>query len=542
MVSRCVVGAVALLSAVPLVAQQEKPLPGFANEVKVNNITVDVQVRDAQGAPVSGLRKEDFQVLEDGAAQQLTNFLAVGGGSVAAARDASMVGQPAPRFVLVFFDLYLMTEPDKRVLVRGLEDQLGAGLPPAMQVAVVSFDGSLHVHTPPTESREKVIEALKQVERTAATGLERQISLSSYNVADGPGQETYTQYELRRNQNLEYWHEMRTMVSRVESAFTAAVQRFSATDARKIVILVSPGFPRASNLPMYRDYDFYLDTPPDFRNAGLLARAAFLASDLEYTLYTLDASGNQTLNADASIGPNPQFNDVANVSFWRESDRKDTLIRAARMTGGEAIFSTDASAAMADVERLTSSFYSLGYQPEHWGDGKKHDVKVEVVGHSDYTLTYRTSYIDRPFDERQAERSRAALLTGDTANPLGLILALDKPAGRFRLGAQRMRVYTIMAELRIPYARLVMIPRGPVAWGQVQVVVLAVDTAGNQSELTHQKVPIELPASKLEEARQRGYFAYTFKVEIEGGSHSLRIAVDDLLANSTSTISADLKL
>ena len=53
-----------------------------------------------------------------------------------------------------------------------------------------------------------------------------------------------------------------------------------------------------------------------------------------------------------------------------------------------------------------------------------------------------------------------------------------------------MRLYRMNAEVRIPYAHLTMLPRGDVAWGQVQVVVVATDERGNLSDLAHQRIPI----------------------------------------------------
>jgi hypothetical protein len=332
----------------------------------------------------------------------------------------------------------------------------------------------------------------------------------------------------------------------VEGAFSATLDRFAlAPGARKVVVMVSPGFPRVENIPTYRYYDFFRDTPPsDYRNVGLFDHSARVASELEYTLFALDPSGGDSLSevSAANTRPNYNFTDVANARFWREADRKDNLIKAAQITGGDAMFTSNGGAALADVERLTSSYYSLAFQPEHVGDSKEHQIQVEVVGHPDYQLTYRKSYVDRPPEQREADRTRAALLTGQTENPLGVELVLDKPTSKFRWGAEGMHIYRFNAELRIPYAHLTMLPRESVAWGQIRVVVMATDSKGNQSELTHQKVPIEVPADRLEEAQQRGYFAYRFTLEIEGGSRTLRIAVDDVLAHTTSAVVADLKL
>jgi hypothetical protein len=337
---------------------------------------------------------------------------------------------------------------------------------------------------------------------------------------------------------------MRSIVGRVESAFSATLDRFAVTQgARKVVVLISPGFPRAQNVPVYLLQDLFRGTSDaKVRNVGLLNHAAQLAGELEYTLFTVDPSGMTMTQLDAASRAQSTFVDVSGAMFWRESDRKDNLIKAAQITGGEAMFTADGGAALADVERLTSSYYSLAFQPEHVGDGKEHQLKVEVIGQPEYKLTYRKSYVDRPAEQREAERTRAALLTGQTENPLGVELVLDKPTSKFRWGAEGMHVYRFNAELRIPYANLTMLPRGSVAWGQMRIVVMATDPKGNQSELSHQKVPIEIPADKLEEAKQKGYFAYRFALEVEGGTRTLRVAVDDVLAHTTSAVIADLKL
>ena len=243
---------------------QDRPAPSaFVSDVTVNNVTVDVRVVDPRGVPALGLRRQDFRVFEDGKEQAVTNFLAVNGGRIVASPDAALVGQPEPRQVLLFFDLYQLIEPDKRAVGRSLRDAIAAGLPPAQTMAVVSFDGTLRVHTPPTASRDRLLEALKAVDRLPATGLQRQIRLSTFSVDDRGTGGGYGGYEYRRTQNEEYWNEMRRIVGTVQSAFAAALDRFAvAPGARKVVVLISPGFPRAENVPIYRAYDFFRDSSP----------------------------------------------------------------------------------------------------------------------------------------------------------------------------------------------------------------------------------------------------------------------------------------
>ena len=66
-----------LLSFVAAIAVAQEPtkLPTFLEESRVNNVTVDVQVRDKDGAPVTGLGIDDFKIIEDGGLQKTTKTL-----------------------------------------------------------------------------------------------------------------------------------------------------------------------------------------------------------------------------------------------------------------------------------------------------------------------------------------------------------------------------------------------------------------------------------------------------------------------------------
>src|SRR5262245_11301403 len=53
-------------------ASSPQATPSFPTEVEV--ITVDAVVMDEQGRPVTGLAREDFRVLEDGAPREIVSF------------------------------------------------------------------------------------------------------------------------------------------------------------------------------------------------------------------------------------------------------------------------------------------------------------------------------------------------------------------------------------------------------------------------------------------------------------------------------------
>ncbi len=67
-------GLAALLLAVPATALQAPPAPVPVFKSQVELVYVNVVVRDKNGAPVRGLKREDFALLEDGKAQTITTF------------------------------------------------------------------------------------------------------------------------------------------------------------------------------------------------------------------------------------------------------------------------------------------------------------------------------------------------------------------------------------------------------------------------------------------------------------------------------------
>ncbi|HEY4575061.1 MAG TPA: hypothetical protein VIJ26_13880, partial [Thermoanaerobaculia bacterium] len=56
-----------LLASVPSRAAQESPAgESFKESIEVSVVNLDVYVTDKKGQPITGLKKDDFQVFEDG--------------------------------------------------------------------------------------------------------------------------------------------------------------------------------------------------------------------------------------------------------------------------------------------------------------------------------------------------------------------------------------------------------------------------------------------------------------------------------------------
>ncbi|GEM_PF-4090480 len=94
----------------------------FSGSVEMNNVTVEVEVT-RRGKPVTGLRKEDFQVLEDGQEREITNFAWMGGGAAVEGTTTAGGTSPSPTaarepHVVLLFDVNGLERPR---LVRAVE-------------------------------------------------------------------------------------------------------------------------------------------------------------------------------------------------------------------------------------------------------------------------------------------------------------------------------------------------------------------------------------------------------------------------------------
>ena len=64
--------------------------------IEVRVTSVDVVVTDRDGKPVTGLTKDDFEILEDKRPQKITNFYEVRGGESVQAMEQTTQAAPAP--------------------------------------------------------------------------------------------------------------------------------------------------------------------------------------------------------------------------------------------------------------------------------------------------------------------------------------------------------------------------------------------------------------------------------------------------------------
>jgi VWFA-related protein len=246
----------ATLCGFPLGAQTSSE-PSFGEVVEVTVVNVDVYVTDKDGNRVTGLKKEDFVVLEDGKPVQITNFEAVQGRAAPAGSAAPRVpaapavpegtAPPANReagLSLVVFVDNLHLRPDNRT--RALEQIrkfLAANVRPGDRVMLVSHDLGLRTRQAFTDDPAALDSALKEIEGLPAFGVQAGTSrnealrtaLTLYGL-EGCAEDVADPIEA-------YAQQMRNEALQTVGALTLTVNSLSGIPGRKAVLYVSDGVP-----------------------------------------------------------------------------------------------------------------------------------------------------------------------------------------------------------------------------------------------------------------------------------------------------------
>lgn len=581
---RCIAVVTCTLLAAVAFGSAGQEDAAFRGETTVNVVEVPVRVVDSKtGEPVVGLTAEDFEILENGRPQAISNFAELWRSE----RDAARAGafepgsSPPPEQdirtrsveLIYLLDLYLMNKEGRDRAIEGLRDTYRDGVPDGEYVSLVAYDGGLETFADRTDDREEILDALDELGYVRARGNERTVAFSDQLIDTEVSGERDQAYYERRQRNREFIAELEKRVRRVGNAVAATMSRYAAADGRRVLVVFTPGHPRTDWVPEYAAVDF-VNAAAEYPVYDLWHQLALEASDLGFTLYAVDSSGVRVgFGSDVDVGITDSLADAfdrgsvfraqdapgvapaveggsdfafdpggetQNLGSWLERTRKSMMILAATATGGDALFVDRVEPALDWVNRALGHSYSVAYVADHSGDGRSYDIEVRLPNHPHARLEYRTGYVDQPAAVRSGTRLRSAMLFGDDANPLGIRVEPGDAEDRFRLGAAGSKRVTVPLHVKIPYGRLEMIQRGDIYWSKVWITLFAEDAAGNQSELASLEQPITVDADRYQEAVAKGYFSYHTGVEIEGGQQTVFVGVQEELSGRTSIVPIEL--
>jgi VWFA-related protein len=430
MLSRLAVALSAPLLAGIAAASAQEPTAGGGTEI----VRLDVVVTDASGNPVPNLAREDFQVLEDGKPQRITDFLLLGRRHTRAGEGPSP--EPAPpaapgqgaskpirHVVIVVDDLHLSratVDPARAALERFVAEQVA----PDDEVALVatssptglqplSRDRALLRHTVSRiSSRDSGMAEARGSQMTPAQaelilrGDQNALRLATRLLMDEPGSvlsgaspratveatDGATPAGLDPGEKAAAREAQREATAVLAGALRFSQMTLSTLDrvlrglsplpGRKLCLLVSDGF--------------LVGSGTSEEQTQLLRQVTDAATRSGTVIYALDTRGLVPGGADSSVGgavADPGLRE--RVARLAREESRATLQRLADDTGGLVV--TDVNESGGGLSRMLTdneAYYLVAYEPANTKpDGRFRKIELRLPRRPDLKVRTRKGYL-----------------------------------------------------------------------------------------------------------------------------------------------------
>ena len=320
----------------------------------VNFVEVDVIVTDRAGVPVGGLRRQDFDVLEDGKPVEVITFTAVDlpaaepeavipaadrSGSAVASNDQAEDGRV---LLIVMDDYHVSFDAGRAATSRAIARKLVERMGPSDLAAVVSTSGRQNAQAEFTSDKARLIEAIGKFFPQAEYGAGGIAAQAGTGRGGGRG----------ATSGFGFVNEIKARWA-MDTLSRASTTLATIPHRRKAILLVSQGLPYSLEEAI---------TNPNATGAFQAFRDFILTAQRNnIAIYPMDPCG---LDLDQGCS----------------TDSRQHLQSLAENTGGFAV--TNTNAPEQSIDRMIAEngrYYLVGYaSPAPPYDGKRHRIKVRI--------------------------------------------------------------------------------------------------------------------------------------------------------------------
>jgi len=522
-------------------------------------VLVPALVTDKSGAHISGLKQEDFTVLENGAERKIATFEEITSDTHRASRPVNPNefsnslggGAAAGRITLIVLDFintpFLDQTNARKELLKYLTQSVDQREPTALYTLTRS---GIHVIHDFTSDPRVLVAALHKVKGDSFQMVDSETEVEAITGTASPDgsvgldagavlSETGRIQGMMENAELNFQaFEQRLAITYTLEGMQQVSQALAGFPGRKSLIWASGGFPFSVSdntmqlAPAGRDS--LVDVLPMYEHTWQLLNNAQIA------LYPLDVKGLQVVVIpNASVG-RPGANYARNMSF-KQMDTQGTFQTFAAMTGGRAYFnSNDLQKGFRDAVRDSAQYYLLGYYLDRsntkpgW---RKLAVKVkrdhvDVRARSGFFVTNATV---NPENSRNNDISSALQSPLDYTS-LALAAHWDKIEPSKESGKKHVNYQMLLA------ADPTLVNDADNNHVAVEFVALAKTPEGKVVDHpTGQRFDAHLTAEKLAVIRQAGV-NYRGALDLAPGEYTVRFVVRDDLSGRIGSVAAPLKV
>lgn len=410
-------------------------------KVEVRVVLEDVVVTNKKGEPVTGLKKEQFTVLEDGAPENLASFeehhdtpLTSPPATKNSATPlppntytSSETVQPSDSLNLLLLD-WVNTQPADQVYVRTQVVKYLKTVPPGTRLAIFALTPELRIVQGFTTETARLLAAIDDQKAGASTKSVGLLATQARKAADQELIEMMTKAQtapVAINAARDFQSATNNQETGDRSALTVAGLRelqhyLAAIPGRKNVFWFAGSFPISS---------FPGAGPgggPVIHFSATLRETADQFGPDRIAIYPISAAGmSEAAGFDPSQGLDRRAgtamaNQRADDSSGPQQAAMETI---AKETGGAAFYNTNAlDREVTRAVQDAAHYYTLSYSPSNAApDGKFRTIQVKLA-EGNYRLSYRRGYY------AESEAQQAALTSEEKeADPLLALMRFGMP-------------------------------------------------------------------------------------------------------------------
>lgn len=534
---RFLAGAVLLLPFFAS-AQQKPVIPNIGESIEVSIVNLDVIVTNKAGERVHGLTKDDFEILENGKVQPISNFAEYTATAplAQAQAEATTVAPPqAPpqkRTIIVFIERFYLPDFRTQPFFASLKKLLHDAVRPGDRALIVTWNrGVLLTPQDFTDSLPLLDHALDGVAKLSSkpvadvradvrfmVNFARQFdadSVSSGGSAAGSG---------LADMQMDYFAQVeKAAQERKVQTINALMRTIAADEGKKIMILVTHRLSRYAGLDTYlgnatsgatetKANNLERLSATDMRNA--LKAIDDTANANGVTIYPLFPEGLDTTMTDAS-----ETASVPVVDYHTLANETSALNEIAEETGGLTAWGGDAAKLLPQVAEDLDSYYSLAYRVRSSGADKGKKVVVRAKNPA-LTVRSRREFMDKSDVTRMEDRVIAALFGNPPSPGFPLKVGMGKRETRGRKTTIPLKIY-------VPISALTQLQdRGSYA-GAFSVYFAWGGTLGGISDTSHATKTYAIPAQQIAAARTSGHLTYEIELSVDDRTERLAFGVLD---------------
>jgi len=423
-------------------AQQDTPSPTFRAGTKLVEVNV---IARSQGAPATGLTKDDFTLLDNGKPQKIA-FFSVQSGTVAASPSDGVAPLPVGvvsnrsdradrkgNTVVVFLDQRNTPPPEQAFAIQRIAKFIGTR-GPQDRTGIYTFgrDGSLKVVQEITSDSEPLGRAAARLKWQDPEFRSPDVSGLEGNSGHAAADE-FTALLIR------------TREIDTRQVLEQAARHLANVPGRKSLIWISPAFPLHWK---------YLDFTPD------MVEAARKLNDAGVALYGVDPRGvagalsGQTSIAPAEYGGVHTQEQIAAMMIgegrFPAPFGSETTMLLARLTGGLTFGNDNGIEKLIQAAADDGEFtYTLGFYPaQEDRDGVRHALGV-AVSKPGIALRYRQNYLASAAAAN--DRSTLRQLLTDAADSLQVEVSAAASPDEANPGSWHVKVNVNVRDLQLTH-------------------------------------------------------------------------------------------